>query len=327
MFTKLLLSGLGAAAAFMGAAHAIVVSADFDFIGVTSVEGATTTFNETTSPPDGFPSGGVFATGDGDDFPNSFAVIQGLGETTPEFTFNTGSHALGAASAFTTMTVTVDITNDEAVAQVITWSALIFAGGTGIIAPDLLGVGPSGIPCEAIAVHECGFYVDNKESHNSAAQMTFGASFDGADLYDGRITVSDDNLDTEFNGLMLEDLRVAPNGEYYWWADTAFDIELGEFAAGETKTLTFFVSTLAISSNDDGCSVFSLEGEDFQICTGGQAAFGDPDSTSGVGGGGVSLRSMSFALTAAPIPVPAGVWLFLTAIGAGFGAKRLRKKA
>ena len=321
-----LILALAAATFSVGSANAVVVTPSFDYVGQTNVEGNVTDFDSTSNPPSGFPPGGTFTATDGSDISDSYGIISGDGSTASGLTFNAAASSYGEASASSRLTVTVQVTNDEASAQQITWNGLIFAGGAGIIQPNFFSSG-----CDINELSACGEYLAPNSPHGASATLGFGASFEGADLFGGDIFVDDNSMSAAFSpGFGLENLRVAPtNDQFYWWDDTTFTIDLGVFAANETKTLTFFVTASTIASGQDGCTFSTISPDEFIFCTGAQVGFGDPDSMGGLGGGG-NLRSMSFAFTSAPppdVPVPGAVWLFLTGLGGLAGAKKLKKKS
>ncbi|NNE41214.1 MAG: hypothetical protein HKN14_09895 [Marinicaulis sp.] len=325
MYQRVVVAAAAFAAVSATPALAIVVTPSFSFEGSVQIEGGAV---ENFGPE--YPTGTIRRS-DGGDFPDSFATLTGLGVDDPVdgVTFANGSNAFGEARASSNGKIEVVVKNDLGVAQQITWMGTIFEGGVGIVEANLFSEG-----CPIAALDQCVSYLAPPSTHGASASMSFGASLDGASLYSGSLFIDamtmTDISSNPFSGIELENLRVSPdNPDYFWWDRTEFSVDLGIFAPGEEKTLEFFVNTSVIASGSDGCYIDFIEGS-ILICTGAQSGFGDPDSNGGV----IMFRSLSYTsapadeqFSAEAIPAPAGIWLFLTAIGAGFGAKRFRKTA
>ncbi|NOX94260.1 MAG: hypothetical protein GXP04_03945 [Alphaproteobacteria bacterium] len=289
-------------------AQAIIVSPTFTYTGQTNVEGTITNVG-----PD-FPAGGTLRSNGSE----SNAVIAGSGANSPEFIFNNDAISVGEASGLSSTRIVVEITNDETNAQLITWNGLIFAGGTGIIQPFLFNN-----DCPQNFLDACSIFLAPPASHQATAAMEFGAKFEGVDLFDGSIFVDDTTQTANFNNIALNNLRLAPtNDQYYWWDDTNFTIDLGIFAPGETKTLEFFVAATVSSFGNGGCQFNAQQA--FIDCVGAQAGFGDPDSQGGIGQGGGGGGLFLFSTSLPPeVPVPGAVWLFITGLGALAGHRKL----
>lgn len=308
-------------------AQAATVTPSFDFSGSIQVGGGAE--EELTEYP-GEP--GVERRRDDPEFANSFATVTGTGFDDPVdgVTFANGANAFGEARATSNNRIVVTITNEEAVAQSIIWNGTIFAGGVGIVEPD---VGRDS-NCSLFQLDSCDSYNAPGNSHDASAELIFGAVLNGEALFDGRIFASDTEVSQALNGISLNNLRLADDGagnvvndQYFWWDETNFTIDLGVLEAGESVTLEFFVMIDVISSGLDGCGTF--EGQ-FQ-CIGAQAGFGDPDNTGGNNHfSALSYRSLSYssseAIVASPVPLPAGVWLFGTFLAGAFGARQVRRR-
>lgn len=312
---KALIAAIAAQAALAATAAQAAVTTTFEFMGQTNINGVVTNYGP------GFPPGGV-ARASNDDF-SSVAAITGNGEDNPLFTFANSAISVGEASAISSTRITVDITNDTAFAQTATWNFLIFAGGAGIIAPNLNG------NCALDELDLCQTYLSPFGTHDASAALEFGVVLDGIEIYSGDIFVDENTQTANFNNIALNNFGALPgNNQYFRWDETTFSQDLGIFAPGETKTLEFFVTSTVISSGQDGCFSF----DEFFFCTGAQAGFGDPD---GQNGGIIpfaySLQtSMEDTIEFDPvgeIPVPGAIWMFLAGLGAAGGARRLKKRA
>lgn len=238
------------------------------------------------------------------------------------FIFANGAATQGTAQAGATMTVTVAITNDTGVAQDFFWQGLIFSGGVGFAFPNL-----SAENCSSSQIENCGSYLATPFSVQSGerAALQFIADLAGVELFSGDISVDDGGATSTFSGIALANFGAAAgNASFLDWDETNFDFNLGNFAVGETKTLTFQIIVSAetlrgfCSSSTDADCLLAMAG------------FGDPP---GGGDGGVSMdggarsRSLAFSiLPASEVPLPPAAWLFLAGIGGLAARARARRK-
>lgn len=325
---KNLLASTAGSVLLLSVAQGATISPSFQFSGSIRAGGGSA---ETLGPD--YPIGGTVRRTNGNAF-SAFATVTASGFDDPVngVTFANGVTAFGGASATSNNRVVVTITNESTIAETLFWNGTIFGGGAGIVEPNS--------SCNLATLDTCVDYSAPDIAHDASAQIVFGASLDGTPLFDGRISVSDTEQTSSFSGIELQNFRLADdssgdavNSQYYWWDETKFGIDLGTLAAGESKTLEFFVMTSALASGADGCG--TLEGGPL-VCIGAQAGFGDPDTNGGNQlSTGLSYRSLSFssstdntvAISAEAVPLPAGIWLFAPVIAGGLGWKRLKKKA
>ncbi|NNU16448.1 hypothetical protein HK107_08960 [Parvularcula sp. ZS-1/3] len=324
---KTLLASAAGSALLVSAAQGATISPTFQFSGSIQAGGGGV---ETLGPD--YPVGGTVRRSNGNAF-SAFATVTASGFDDPVdgVTFANGVTAFGGASATSNNRVVVTITNESTIAETLFWNGTIFGGGAGIVEPNS--------SCNLSTLDMCIDYSAPGGAHDASAQVVFGATLDSTSLFEGEISVSDTVQTSSFSGIELENFRLADgsngdvvNSQYYWWDETKFGIDLGTLAAGESKTLEFFVMTSAIASSADGCAPF--EGGPL-VCIGAQAGFGDPDSNGGNQlSSGLSYRSLSFssstdnamAISAEAVPIPGGIWLFAPMIAGGLGWKRIKKK-
>ena len=309
MRIRSLLIAVGALVITPNLASAAVMTT-FEFSGSTTTNGSTTNLGP------GFPAGGAFRQ----DGSNAHAVSVGQGEDDP-FVFSNGAVSAGSASASSEVRVTIEVTNDSAVAQNATWNFLIFAGGIGVTEANLFSSG-----CNATALDQCDSYDAPNGDTLASASLLFDVALDGATIFGGDISASDSGVTSTFNGIALDGFGLAAgNSNFATWNDTSFTLDLGELAAGETTTIEFYVLASVISDSDAPC--FFDQIDQVSNCPLAMAGFGDPGGMNG----GIIMRSFALSsieesIELEPVPVPGAIWLFATAIGAAAGARRLKKK-
>lgn len=317
MGLKSALFGLAAAlAAATPAAASLVVT--FQYAGSATVGGATSNVNTVKdvneaerffSPP----------AGEGQIIRDRASLVN-FADDDP-FIFANGAATQGTAAAGAALTVTIEITNDTGTAQDFIWQGLIFSGGVGFAFPAF-----DGESCSQGAIENCGSYLSTPFTIQSgeAAALRFIAELAGVEIFSGDMRVDDGGASSTFNGIALANFGpAAGNANFLGWDETNFSFNLGNFAVGETKTLTFQIIVSAetlrsfcTSSTDPDCLLA-------------MAGFGDPP---GGGSGGVSqdgggtTRSLAFSIVPAEIPLPPAAWLFLAGLG-GLAARARRRRA
>lgn len=284
----------------------------FDFSGAARAGSQSATFGPA------FPAGGVARVSD----PRfNYAAVVAKGVADP-FLFAAGAASAGGASATSNVAVTVAITNDTGAASRGSLSALIFAGGVGIANPDF-----SNAACTQTAIESCGAFLAGTTPINAgeSAALSFEAALDGVTLYGGSVSVDSAAKAASFSpGFALNGFGPdAANANLFTWQETILrGIDLGSFAIGETKTLTFLVSASVATRGGFGCRLASFQ------CPLALAGFGDPPPGNGgviIGGGGfeAALFSIAFEPLVAEVPLPAAAYGF----GAGLvGLARLRRQ-
>jgi hypothetical protein len=254
------------------------------------------------------------------------AALINFGSVSP-FVFAAGSAVQGTASASGTLTLNVDITNDSGVAQDFTWQGLIFAGGLGFVVPSGGDICRNAIEA-CTSIQNLPFTVDPGES----AALSFAASLAGVSLFSGEASVNSAGATSSFNNIALNGFGpTASNANFLSWDSTTFSQSLGNFAVGETKTLTFVVTvstTLLNTMCTDNAPV---------NCLLALAGFGDPPGGGGSGGvvmdGGSTTNAMALTFVGptsqAPptpqVPLPTAALLFIAGL-AGLSAKLKRAR-
>lgn len=309
MRIRSLLITVGALVATPGIASAAVMTT-FQFSGSTTTNGSTTNIGP------GFPAGGAFRQ----DGSSAHAVSVGQGEDEP-FVFSNGAVSAGSASASSEVRVTIEVTNDSAVAQNATWNFLIFGGGTGVTEANLFSPG-----CAATALDQCDSFVSPDGNTLASASLLFDVALNGANIFGGDISANDSGVTSNFNGIALDGFGLASgNANFATWNDTNFTLDLGQLAPGETATIEFYVLATVASDSDAPCFFDPID--QVSNCPLAMAGFGDPGGMNG----GVIMRAFLFSsiedsVELEPVPVPGAIWLFATAIGAAAGARRLKKR-
>jgi hypothetical protein len=309
------LAALALAAAATPAAASLVIT--FDYQGSATVGGATSNVNTVKDVND---AERFFSPPDNDlQTSRDRASLINFADDDP-FIFANGAATQGTAQAGATLTVTVAITNDTGVAQDFFWQGLIFSGGVGFAFPNF-----GSESCSSSEIENCSSYLATPFTVQSGerAALQFMADLAGVQLFSADISVDDGGASSTFTGIALENFgAAASNPDFLSWDETTFAFNLGAFAIGETKTLTFEIIVSAetlrgfcTSSTDPDCLLA-------------MAGFGDPP---GGGSGGVSqdgggtARSLAFSiLPASEVPLPPAVLLFLAGLG-GLAARARRK--
>ncbi len=330
MFGRSLIVSGAVAAAIAGAAQAAVVTT-FSFSGQGSAGQNSASFTD-------FPADGVGRVSD----PQfNWASIVGQGRADP-FLYLAGAATAGKASATSNVTVTLEITNDTGVASSGSLGALIFAGAVGIANPNFAD--PS---CLRTAIESCASFLAGTPAISSgqsaavdfSAILRDGTSEGGTTLFGGSILVDDTTMSATFDaGLALNGFGPDPaNGNLFTWDETILlGLNLGVFAPGETKTLTYLVASSAMTTGRCLLTPFA--------CPLALTGFGDPPPGSGgviIVPNSVSANSAFAALSrdagfplfsvtfepVAPIPVPGALLLFPAGIFGLTVAMRRRRSA
>lgn len=273
MSNRLSVAVAASALALAGAAQASVVTS-FSFSGQGSAgRNNTAVFNT-------FPLGGV---GTVNDPQFNWASIIGQGQADP-FLYLAGAATAGNAAASSNVTVTLQITNDTGVASVGSLGALIFAGAVGIANPNFAD--PS---CLRTAIESCASFLPGTPALQAgqSAGVDFSATLDdGTTLFGGSILVDSTTMSASFSpGLALAGFGPDPaNGNLFTWDDTTLlGLSLGVFQPGQTKTLTYLVSSQAMTVGRCALTPFA--------CPLALTGFGDPPP----GNGGVIIVPNSAA--------------------------------
>jgi len=239
-----------------------------------------------------FPTDGVFRV---EDPVLNFAAAIGQGSPNP-FIYAAGAAAAGKASANSNVLVSLQITNDTGDSAVGSLSGLIFPGAVGIANPDF-----SNASCTTAAIEACGVFLDGTPRLHAGetASVDYSAMLDGVLIFGGSIGVSNAGMSSSFTGVSLNGFGISPvNGNLFTWQETTFTgLNLGTFAPGETKTLSFLVSASVATNGLFGCTSVAFG------CPLALAGFGDPPPGNGgviVGGGSNSLTRMAVSSLLSP---------------------------
>ena len=332
MICRSMMAAAAGALALAGSAQAAVVTT-FSFSGQGSA-GA-----NNTAAFNAFPAGGV---GTVNDPQFNWASIIGQGQENP-FLYLAGAATAGNASASSNVTVTLQITNDTGVRGTGSLGALIFAGATGIASPNFAD--PS---CLRTAIESCGSFLSGTPAiqPGQSASVDFSAILsDGTTLFGGSILVDSTTKSASFSpGFALSGFGPDPaNGNLFTWDETILlGLSLGVFEPGQTKTLTYLVSSQAMTVGQCALAPFA--------CPLALSGFGDPPP----GNGGViivpqsSLAASAFASTnsfgatgrtspfslfsveftpTSEVPLPPAFLLFGAGIAALSGARLKKRRA
>lgn len=169
------------------------------------------------------------------------------------FFFKHDSIVRGDALAFARTVLTIEVTNANEISDTLRFDSQIIPGHLAVRRPFFNGEGFA----------------------SAFGQINFGVQLDGVDIY--RLTqelgtLGPIELDPEFAA--LNDLRrySEPANDvvaYDWWF-TNINLELGVFAPGETKVLTYDLFTLV------NASPVNADTDPFPLCPYAQLSFGDP---------------------------------------------------
>lgn len=283
--------------------------------------------------------------------PDNFASFIGFGENSPISFLGGAVVAGGSANSSSQLTATLTIVNNGPAAELF-WQGLVFGGGVGFAIPDF-----SAQDCAFGDIAQCGTFQtpivngflpgldEGGASLATSAVVTNLSSGSTTTLFDETLNVDGDGvvsgslLDDE--GLILNNFGAAANNAAFInWDDTEILQSLGVVGSGESVTLEFMISSSVFLDGSNNCIpgsqvVLGDVGPFLAGCIAAFAGFGDPEEEGNEDGGwglgsSITLFSQSFtisAITAEVVPVPAAVWLFGTVLAAGFGARRLKRKA